>query len=87
MYDPKASGHFKALFPQNDQITYCDAALTAVEGADALLVVTEWSEFLEIDIREVADRMNVPLIIDGRNVYDPDEMRKNGFEYHGLGRH
>ncbi|MCH2320120.1 MAG: UDP-glucose/GDP-mannose dehydrogenase family protein [SAR202 cluster bacterium] len=87
LYDPKASGHFKALFPQNDQITYCDAALTAVEGADALLVVTEWSEFLEIDIREVADRMNVPLIIDGRNVYDPDEMRKNGFEYHGLGRH
>ena len=78
---------FKALFPQNDQITYCDAALTAVEGADALLVVTEWSEFLEIDIREVADRMNVPLIIDGRNVYDPDEMRKSGFEYHGLGRH
>jgi len=87
LYDPKASGHFKALFPQNDQITYCDAALTAVEGADALLVVTEWSEFLEIDIREVADRMNVPLIIDGRNVYDPDEMRKSGFEYHGLGRH
>ena len=87
LYDPKASGHFKALFPQNDQITYCDTALKAVEGADALLVVTEWSEFLEIDTREVADRMNVPLIIDGRNVYDPDEMRKSGFEYHGLGRH
>lgn len=87
LYDPKASGHFKALFPQNDQITYCDTALKAVEGADALLVVTEWSEFLDIDIREVADRMNVPLIIDGRNVYDPDEMRKSGFEYHGLGRH
>lgn len=58
----------------------------AVTGADALVVVTEWEAFVKLDMPRVKKLMRLPLIIDGRNIYDPGEMRKLGFEYWGVGR-
>ncbi|HEY7925794.1 MAG TPA: UDP-glucose/GDP-mannose dehydrogenase family protein [Candidatus Dormibacteraeota bacterium] len=61
-------------------------AFEAVEGADALIVVTEWSEFRQLDLERVKGLMRRPVIIDGRNIYDPAEVRAMGFIYHGVGR-
>lgn len=58
----------------------------AVEGADALFVVTEWSEFRNPDLERVKALMRQPVVFDGRNVFDPDEMRALGFRYHAIGR-
>jgi UDPglucose 6-dehydrogenase len=58
----------------------------AATGADALVVVTEWNEFKQVDLRQLKAVMARPVIIDGRNIYDPREMRREGFEYYGIGR-
>jgi UDPglucose 6-dehydrogenase len=63
-----------------------DSALAAVDGADAVILVTEWPEFAELDWPEVAGRMNTPLLIDGRNFLDADAVRAAGFVYEGIGR-
>lgn len=86
LYDPQAIPHVKVLFPENHQVKYCDNATETVRGAAALLLVTEWSEFKQIDIKALGGLMASPIIIDGRNALDPEEVRINGFEYHGIGR-
>ncbi len=58
----------------------------AVKGADALLVLTEWSEFLALDFVKIKKLMNKPVIFDGRNMYHPVDLKRQGFEYHGIGR-
>ena len=55
-------------------------------GAEALVVVTEWPEFARLDLRQVAAAMRVPLLLDGRNVFDPQAARAAGFTYFGVGR-
>ena len=62
------------------------SALAAVDGADALIVVTEWNEFRQIDLTEVRSRMAAPRIFDARNVYDPVQLKKLGFESRSVGR-
>lgn len=64
----------------------CESALEAIDGADALLIVTEWPEFRSVDWKTVKSRMRQPLIFDGRNLYDPAKMKTNGVEYYGIGR-
>ena len=64
----------------------CDSTLEAVTGADAAVIVTEWPEFKELARTEVRDAMARPLIIDGRNLLDPDQTRAAGFTYEGIGR-
>ncbi len=84
-YDPKATE--KAMEVLGKQgITYVDSAFKAVEKADVLVVVTDWEEFKEVDMAKVRELLQQPLVIDGRNIYDPDKMQKLGFLYHSVGR-
>jgi UDPglucose 6-dehydrogenase len=67
-------------------VTFCPSALDAVRGADAAVIVTEWSEFAGIANDEIRDAMARPLIVDGRNMLDPAAVRRAGFAYEGIGR-
>jgi len=82
-YDPKA---MPTLRRQMNGIAYCRDAYAAAEGADALLVVTEWDEFRTLDFARVKRLMRRPVVVDGRNIYDPQTMRDAGFVYRGVGR-
>jgi len=67
-------------------ITFADSPLSAVEQADAVVLVTEWQEFLELDWKQVAEAMNGELVVDGRNALDPEKIRAAGLIYEGIGR-
>lgn len=87
LYDPKAMDNMKEIFPeQPPQITYTQSLYEAVEEANALLIVTEWDEFKEMDLQKVKKAMDNPIIIDGRNVFEPSKLRELGFEYYSFGR-
>jgi UDPglucose 6-dehydrogenase len=60
--------------------------LEVLAGADAAVIVTEWSEFLDLDLKEASKAMSNPLIVDGRNLLDPGRVRDAGFVYEGIGR-
>jgi UDPglucose 6-dehydrogenase len=83
-YDPKAEEQARRLF--GDRIVVCGRAYEAVTDADALVVVTEWSEFREPDFAKIKGLMRRPAIFDGRNIYDPRVLRDLGFHYEGIGR-
>lgn len=82
-YDPVAMEEAKRRL--GDKITLCKSPYEATENADALLLVTEWSEFRVLDYK-LLEKMKQKLIFDGRNIYDPAEVRKFGFQYFGIGR-
>ena len=82
-YDPVAMDEAKRRL--GDRITFCKSPYEATENADALLLVTEWSEFRVLDYK-LLENMKQKLIFDGRNIYDPAEVRKYGFQYFGIGR-
>jgi len=82
-FDPIAEVQARKLMPQLD---YADSAMGTVEGADALILVTEWPEFLELDWGKVAGAMSGNLVIDGRNALDPQAVRAAGLLYEGIGR-
>jgi UDPglucose 6-dehydrogenase len=86
MYDPKASDNFKSLVPEGENVAYCSDCYEALEGADALIVLTEWDEFRQADAERIKSLLKLPIIIDGRNIYDPKTMKANGFEYYCMGR-
>jgi UDPglucose 6-dehydrogenase len=67
-------------------VSYCDSAAAAVAGADALVIVTEWPEFAALDLASLAKSMVRPVMIDGRNLFDPATARAAGFDYCGVGR-
>jgi UDPglucose 6-dehydrogenase len=83
-YDPKASGTARRVL--GNRVVLCSRSYEAVEGADALVVVTEWNEFREPDFRRMKGLMRRPAIFDGRNIYDPKQLRELGFHYEGIGR-
>ncbi len=82
-YDPIAMDAARKIYPH---LNYCEHAYDAAEGTDALLVITEWNEFKQLNMERIRDSMVSPLIFDGRNIYDPVRMRKLGIKYHGVGR-
>jgi UDPglucose 6-dehydrogenase len=82
-YDPKAAEKAKAVLPN---VTYCDDAYQAAAGADAILIVTEWAEFRRMDWKRLLSVIEQPLVIDGRNVFIPEEITQNGFRYISIGR-
>jgi UDPglucose 6-dehydrogenase len=82
-YDPAAMANASALLPG---LELCADAYAAVERADMVLVLTEWSEFRELDYRRVRDAMREAVLVDGRNLLDPEVMRALGFAYRGIGR-
>jgi UDPglucose 6-dehydrogenase len=84
-YDPKAMENTRGL-PVAEKITFAESALEATDGAEALIIATEWPEFRHQDFAEVKKRMLAPLIFDGRNLLDPVTMKEFGFTYRGIGR-
>ena len=82
-YDPVAMDLARRRL---SHVTFCDDPYHVVEGADALVLVTEWNEFKQLDMNRVKAAMRTPVLIDGRNIYDPEEMRAAGFTYRGMGR-
>ncbi|HMU25770.1 MAG TPA: UDP-glucose/GDP-mannose dehydrogenase family protein [Solirubrobacterales bacterium] len=82
-YDPVAMSNARSLLPG---VEMSDTAQEALAGSDAAVLVTEWSEFKEIDWTEAADRMRRPLLIDGRNFLDAGQLRSAGFLYEGIGK-
>jgi UDPglucose 6-dehydrogenase len=62
------------------------SALEAVDGAEALIIATEWSEFANVDLAMVKEKMMTPIVFDGRNLFDPETMAQLGFHYHSIGR-
>jgi UDPglucose 6-dehydrogenase len=82
-YDPVAEAPARELLPS---IELCASAESALEGADAAILVTEWPEFATLDWEALRATMATPLIIDGRNFLDPGRLRDAGFAYEGIGR-
>jgi UDPglucose 6-dehydrogenase len=83
-YDPVAMEKTKSLL--GNRIDYCKSAYDCLKGADALLIVTEWNEFRNPDFKRLLSTLKNPLIIDGRNLFDPTTVRKHGFVYESIGR-
>lgn len=84
--DPKANAAVKELYPESQQIKYFLDPYEAAIGSHALTVVTEWNDFIKLDWGRIKDLMLTPIIVDGRNILDPDSMSAIGFEYHSFGR-
>ncbi len=84
VFDPKALENCKNIY--GDKITYAKNLSDVLENADALLILTEWKDFLHPDFTKIKSLMNTPVIFDGRNIYDPEELKSLGFEYFSLGR-
>src|SRR5262245_12806415 len=83
-YDPVALDNARRVFPSS--AIYCDSLYDAATGADALALVTEWNEFKFLNLERVRNAMRRPVIFDGRNLWEPERMRRLGFEYYSIGR-
>jgi UDPglucose 6-dehydrogenase len=83
-YDPQATETSRALL--GDRVSYHDSAYQAAEGADAIVLVTEWPEFRALDLKRVKSLMRGSVFVDGRNMYEPEGLRDLGFKYYGVGR-
>ena len=85
-YDPAAGHQARKLFEKNGNVKIVDSAIGALEGADALAIVTEWQEFRSPDFAAIREKLKTPAIFDGRNLYDPAAVRAQGLEYFAIGR-
>lgn len=88
LYDPIAMDNFRNSFSAsgNPSLTWCDSGLEAAAGSEAICLLTEWEEFVRIDLAEVERSMSTPVLIDGRNVYHDERIRQTGFSYYPVGR-
>ena len=82
-YDPKAMEVAKRLLPG---VKFCKTPYEAARESDALIIMTEWDEFRELDLKKIRESMRQPIIIDGRNIFDPDKMDNEGYIYKSIGR-
>ena len=83
-YDPAAQERAREVL--NSSIEYASDAYEAARGADALLILTEWDEFASLDLDRLHQQLKYPIVIDGRNLYDPESMAARGFTYYSVGR-
>jgi len=83
-YDPVAMANAQRVLPAS--VVYCDSAHAAAEGADAVVLLTEWNEFKLLNLERLRAVMRRPVIFDGRNLWEPERMRRLGFEYYSIGR-
>jgi UDPglucose 6-dehydrogenase len=83
-FDPVAEGVARGLITG---VEFCPSAMDCVDGCDAIVLVTEWRQFAELDFDEVASRMHGKLVLDGRNFLDPLAINSAGLTYEGVGRH
>ncbi len=84
VHDPESAGHIRDIY--GSQLIYCEAAMDALNGAEALAINTEWKVYQNPDFAEMRTRMNGHVVFDGRNLYEPDRMAKHGFTYYSIGR-
>jgi len=84
-HDPQATNQFKKAFNQNSNINFYDDMYESVRECDALIILTEWPDYLSTKLGELKDKMNNPLIVDGRGIFKPSEIQKSGFEYKAFG--
>jgi UDPglucose 6-dehydrogenase len=82
-FDPVSMDIARPLLPE---VEMCANPYVMAEGCDALIVITEWNEFKQLDLVQIRESMRQPVILDGRNLYDPEAMKNLGFHYRGLGR-
>jgi UDPglucose 6-dehydrogenase len=85
VFDPAARARAAELLPENG-VTYATDAYDAAAGCDALLILTEWKEFASLDLARVHASLKYPIVIDGRNLYEPEQMAAAGLMYHSIGR-
>ena len=85
-YDPVATDEARRVLAGTPRLSFVDSPSAALAGADALLVATEWKEFRTPDFDLIKATLKQPLILDGRNLYDPALMRELGIDYVGIGR-
>jgi len=83
-FDPAAMERARSVL--GNRIAYAPDAYTAAQGADALLILTEWKEFAALDLRRIKELLNYPVVLDGRNLYSAEEMEKAGLNYYSVGR-
>jgi UDPglucose 6-dehydrogenase len=86
VYDPAAAPKLRALQPPDAHLAYVASAAEATQDAHALVILTDWDEFRTLDLDGVRSRMRTPIIVDGRNLFEPARMQAAGFEYYSLGR-
>jgi UDPglucose 6-dehydrogenase len=84
VHDPKGLPSFREMF--SDSVNYFDDMFECLSGADIAIIITEWNEYRNLDLAHAGAVMNSKLLMDARNVLDPDVAREAGFQYHGTGR-
>jgi UDPglucose 6-dehydrogenase len=84
VHDPEAMDNVRRIY--NDKLSYCSKPMQAIEGADALAIMTEWGDYQRPEFRAIFQKMKKPVIFDGRNLYEPWAMERLGFTYHSIGR-
>jgi UDPglucose 6-dehydrogenase len=85
-YDPEARAEAQRMYPARKDMVLCDEAYCALDGADALAIVTEWKAFWSPDFARIAKSLSEPVIFDGRNIYEPKAVEAAGIAYYGIGR-
>jgi len=85
-YDPEAMGETRRIYGQRDDLDLCDDPYDALDGADALAICTEWQVFRSPDFERMRAALSEPLVVDGRNLYEPADMLERGFTYYAIGR-
>jgi UDPglucose 6-dehydrogenase len=85
-YDPVAMTEARRLYGERQDLALCQRAEEALEGADALVIVTEWREFRSPDFDVIKQALKKPVIFDGRNIFDPKIVERFGIKYYGIGR-
>lgn len=85
-YDPEAMEEAQRIYGLRDDLDFCGTAHAALKAADALVICTEWKQFRALDFDQIQELLKAPVIFDGRNMYEPSRMQKNGFTYYAIGR-
>jgi UDPglucose 6-dehydrogenase len=85
-HDPEAVETFKARMGDNSAVTYANNNYEVLENSDALLICTEWSSYRQPNFAKIKELLKTPVIFDGRNIFEPDNMKEKGFNYYPIGR-
>jgi UDPglucose 6-dehydrogenase len=85
-YDPEARAETAQLYGKRADLVLCEQQYAALEGADALVVVTEWKAFRSPDFERIRELLKDPVIFDGRNIFEPKAVEEAGLAYYGIGR-
>ena len=85
-YDPEAMEETRRIYPELEGLELCETAYDALEGADALAIVTEWQEFRSPDLEQIRDALTDSVVFDGRNLYEPEVLKALGLQYFAIGR-